>query len=199
MMRPRHFALLCIAFASTAALAEGSPEQGRAKSEVCAGCHGADGNSNAPIFPKLAGQHAGYLSKQLHDFKSQKRPDPTMSALAEPLSDADIADLAAYYAQQKTTIEPGEPNANGAAFYRGGNPATGAPACIGCHGPEGKGNPQAGYPAINGQFAAYAEKTLRDFKAGQRGNDANGVMRAIAAKLSEAEITAISDHVSSLK
>ncbi|SMF93813.1 Cytochrome c553 [Methylomagnum ishizawai] len=179
--------------------AQGNPAAGKEKAMVCAGCHGEDGNSSAPIFPKIAGQHAAYIAKQLHDFKSQKRGDPTMGALAEPLTGQDIDDLAAYYSQQKITIEKTEANALGETIYRTGNLKTGVPACTGCHGFGGNGNPGAVFPQLNGQYAAYVEKTLRDFKAGERGNDMNGMMRALAARMNEAEIKAVADYISSLQ
>jgi cytochrome c553 len=193
--------LVCLMLAGGVSLAqaEGNPSAGKTKAEACGGCHGADGNSSAPIFPKIAGQHASYIAKQLHDFKSQKRPDPTMSALAEPLTDQEIQDLAAYYAQQKIRIEKGAPNPLGEKIYRAGNPETGVPACIGCHGPGGNGNPQAVFPQVNGQYAAYVEKILKDFKTGARGNDMNGMMRTVGAKMSEAEINAVADYISSLE
>lgn len=179
--------------------AKGNPLEGREKAEACAGCHGKDGNSSAPIFPKIAGQHASYIVKQLHEFKSQKRPDPTMSALAEPLSDQDIEDLAAYYALQKIKIEKGKPNPLGETIYRTGNIKTGVPACTGCHNPGGNGNPGATFPQVNGQYAAYVEKILKDFKAGTRGNDINGMMRTVASKMSEEEINAVADYISILE
>lgn len=188
-----------ILLASSCALvqAAGNPEAGKKKAEACGACHGEDGNSSAPIFPKVAEQHAPYIAKQLHDFKSQKRSDPTMGALSEPLSAVDIDDLAAYYAKQRIKPEQGKPNPHGEMLYRAGNPKTGLPACTGCHGPNGSGNPQALFPAINGQYAAYIEKTLQDFQSGARANDANGVMRTIAGKMSEEDIRAVSDYLSS--
>jgi len=182
------------------AYAQGNAVAGKEKSEACASCHGDDGNSNAPIFPKLAGQHASYLAKQLHEFKTEKRANPTMTAMAEPLTDADIDDLSAYYAQQKTTLEKAEaPNSLGETIYRTGNAASGIPACTGCHGPDGAGNPSAKFPALRGQYAAYLEKTLNDFKTDARANDANSIMRAIAAKLNNEEITAVSSYTAGLQ
>ena len=195
----RFWMSLLLAGGVSLAHAQGNPAAGKEKAEVCAGCHGEDGNSSAPIFPKIAGQHASYIAKQLHDFKSQKRGDPTMSALSEPLTDADIDDLAAYYAQQKITIEKSAPNPQGETIYRTGNLKTGVPACTGCHNPGGTGNPGAVFPQVNGQYAAYVEKTLRDFKAGTRENDMNGMMRALAARMSDAEIKAVADFISSLE
>jgi len=180
--------------------AEGNAAAGKEKSEACASCHGDDGNSNAPIFPKLASQHASYTAKQLREFKSEKRANPTMTAMAEPLSDADIDDLSAYFAQQKIKLEKaGAANPLGETIYRTGNASSGVPACTGCHGPDGAGNPSAMFPALRGQYAAYLEKTLSDFKAGARANDANSIMRSIAAKLSNEEITAVSGYASGLQ
>ncbi|CAI8930215.1 c-type cytochrome [Methylocaldum szegediense] len=193
---------VCIVLLSGPSLvhAQGNAAAGKEKSEPCAGCHGEDGNSNAPIFPKLAGQHASYLAKQLHEFKTEKRVNPTMTAMAEPLSDEDIDDIAAFYAQQKITVEKAEaPNALGEAIYRTGNASSGVPACTGCHGPDGSGIPSARFPALRGQYAAYLEKTLNDFKSGERANDANSIMRAIAAKLSDEEIAAVSSYTSGLR
>lgn len=180
------------------AAAAGSAAAGKEKAETCGGCHGVDGNSSAPIFPKLASQHAGYISKQLHEFKNQKRMEPTMSALAEPLTEEDIADLSAYYSEQQITIEKGEKNPLGEKLYRTGDVQNGIPACTGCHGPKGNGNPGALFPQLNGQYAAYIEKTLHDFKAGARGNDLNGMMRTIAARMDEDEIKAVADYLSTL-
>lgn len=184
---------------STQLLAVGNPANGKTKAEACGGCHGSDGNSNAPIFPKLANQHANYIAKQLHDFKSQRRPEPTMSALAGPLTDQDIEDLSAYYAQQKINIEKGAPSQVGENLFRAGNVKSGVPACTGCHGPKGNGNPGALFPQLHGQYAAYLEKTLTDFKEGNRPNDLNGMMRLIAGRLSKDEIKAVSDYISTLE
>jgi cytochrome c553 len=179
--------------------AAGNPSAGKEQSETCAGCHGADGNSATPIFPKLAGQHASYLAKQLHDFKSQKRSSPTMTAISGMLNDSEIDDLSAFYTAQKVTVEKSVINKLGEDIYRTGNLSTGVAACSGCHGPQGEGNLPAVFPALNGQYAAYIEKTLRDFKTGVRANDNNSAMRSIATKLSDEEITAVADYISGLK
>ena len=181
------------------ASAAGTPSEGQEKSIACGGCHGMDGNGSAPIFPKLAGQHQAYLEKQLEAFKSKKREEPTMNAIAESLAEEDIHDIAAYYSTQKTSIESGNRNALGEKIYKSGNATSGVPACSACHGPTGSGNPQAIFPLIHGQYAAYVEKTLNDYKSGARGNDAAGIMRSVATKLSEDEISAVADYVSTLK
>ena len=139
----------------TQAQAAGDAAAGKAKSASCAGCHGADGNSVNPEWPSLAGQGAGYIAKQLHDFKGGKRENATMAPMAAPLTDEDIQDLAAYFSSQpikagaadKSLVELGE------KIYRGGNPSSGVAACIGCHGPTGAGNPAASFPALSGQHA----------------------------------------------
>lgn len=193
--------LVAIALLGSASLslAAGNPEAGEEQAGLCAGCHGDDGNAAAPIFPKLAGQHASYLIKQLHEFRSQKRVEPTMNAMAEPLTDQDVLDLAAFYASKKITTEEAEPNKVGENLYKAGNPATGVPACSGCHGPKGRGNPSAGFPSLRGQYAAYLEKTLHDFKKGERANDSNAMMRKVAKHMSDEEIAAVSDFASTLK
>lgn len=179
--------------------AQGDPGAGKAKAEVCAGCHGEDGNASVPIFPKLAGQHASYLAKQLREYKAGKRVDQTMNAMAESLSDADIADLSAYFAKQKIKVEKAEPNALGEKIFRAGDAAKAVPACAACHGPSGGGNPQAGVPSLRGQYAAYLSKTLNDYKSGERNNDPNEMLRTISSRLSEKEIDAVADYISGLQ
>ena len=180
------------------AQAGGNATEGQEKAAACGGCHGEDGNGSAPIFPKLAGQHPSYIYKQLMEFKTQKRVEPTMNAMAEPLSEDDMQDIAAFYASQKPTSESGAVNASGKNLYLAGNANSGVPACSGCHSPAGSGNPQAVFPKLHGQYSAYVEKTLHDFKAGERGNDMNAMMRSVAAKLSESEISAVAEYVSTL-
>ena len=184
--------------AASLAHASGNPKEGEEKAALCGGCHGADGNGSAPIFPKLANQHASYLIKQLNDFKSQKRVEPTMNAMAEPLTAEDMADIAAYYDHLKITQEPASTNVLGEKLYKSGHLEKGIPACSGCHGPQGSGNPDANFPVLHGQYAAYLEKTLSDYKSGDRANDANSVMRTIAGKLTPEEITAVAEYASSL-
>ena len=189
----------CIAAAPV--LAAGDATAGKTKAAACAGCHGADGNSPAPNFPKLAGQHASYILKQLHDFKSGKRKDPTMSAMAAPLSDQDMENLAAYFASQK--VKPGKTAEDklelGQMVYRAGNASSGVAACAACHSPTGSGNPQAKFPALKGQHAQYVVKQLKDFRAGTRSNDPGSMMRGVAAKMSDAEIEAVAQYVQGLQ
>jgi cytochrome c553 len=179
----------------------GNAEAGQMKAAACAGCHGLDGNSPSPVWPALAGQHAEYLSKQLMDFKNGKRKDPLMTSQAALLATPqDVANVAAYFASQELTVGRAKPEAVtlGAQVFRGGNLATGTPACSGCHGPVGMGNPLANFPRIAGQHAAYTTKALKDFRAATRSNDVNGRMRGAAAHMSDAEIEAVAQFLQGL-
>jgi cytochrome c553 len=173
---------------------------GKAASATCAGCHGMDGNSANPEWPKLAGQGEGYLIKQLHDFKDGDRKNATMAPMAMGLSDQDMENLAAYFSGQ--TMSQGAADESlvelGQKLYRGGNPASGVAACIGCHGPSGDGNPAAKFPKLSGQHAKYVENQLNAFKSGERNNDAGKMMRNIAGKMTEKEIQAVASYVQGL-
>lgn len=191
---------LAALLAAGVAQAAGDAAAGKTKSAVCAACHGADGNSGAnPLWPKLAGQHPKYITKQLLDFKANKRTDGTMAPMAAPLSDQDIADLAAYFSSQTRTI--GEAVADkvavGQTIYRAGT-GNGVAACSGCHGPAGSGNGAANFPALSGQSAAYVAKALKDFRSGARANDLNGMMAGVVSGLSDAEIDAVAQYVQGL-
>jgi cytochrome c553 len=170
---------------------------GKAKSAACAACHGVDGNSTNGEWPKLAGQGARYLEKQLLEFKAGKRVNAIMSGQAAPLSEVDIADLAAYYASQKVRAGAADPAVvkQGERLYRGGNSGTGIAACMACHGPSGSGNPMARFPALSGQHPAYVAKALQDYRSGARDNDPNAMMRRIAERLSDREIKAVAQYI----
>ncbi|KOR29908.1 hypothetical protein TI03_01070 [Achromatium sp. WMS1] len=174
----------------------GNPEAGKTKAAMCGGCHGLDGNSPSPMFPSLAGQHQNYLYKQIIDFKTKKRQDPAMSPQAQLMTnEQDIADVSAYFAQQKPTQGYANPEVAdlGEQIFRGGNPSTGVTACTACHGPVGKGNLPAKFPQISGQKVAYTVKALKDFRAGKRNNDMNGMMRGVAKHMTDAEIEAVAE------
>jgi cytochrome c553 len=185
--------------AETTAAVKGDAAAGKTKTESCAGCHGEDGNASAPMFPKLAGQHPAYLSKQLREFKSGKRVDPTMNAMAGSLTDADIADISAWYAQHKVKAEKPEVTELGQKIYRTGLPSKGVPACAACHGPKGEGNPTSAYPQLGGQYSSYIAKILHDYKSVERNSDPNEIMRSIANRLNDEEINAVSDYVTGLQ
>jgi cytochrome c553 len=178
----------------------------RIAGQVCAACHAADGNSVAPTNPKIAGQFAEYLHKQLADFKPQAGTKPArdsaiMTPLVANLSEDDIKSLAAYYSGQK--LRPAaavdkDLAAFGQKIWRGGIAASNVPACAGCHGPAGAGIP-AQYPRLAGQFAEYIVVQLKGFREGARANDANGVMRGVAARMTEREIQAVAQYAAGLR
>lgn len=181
--------------------AAGDAAAGQGKVAMCGACHGADGNSLAPNFPKLAGQGERYLLKQLNDIKSGDRQVVEMTGLLNNLSEQDLADIAAYYASQKMSVGAADPKlvARGEALFRGGKLEEGMPACTGCHSPDGAGLDAAGFPQLGGQHAAYVAKQLTAFREGERSNDGDSkIMRAIAAKLSNKDIEAVSSFVQGL-
>lgn len=184
-----------------AAQAAGDPAAGQAKAVVCGACHGVDGNSALATFPKLAGQGERYLLKQMQDIKSGARPVVEMTGMLEPLSEQDMADVAAYFASQKMSVGAADAALveRGQALFRGGKLAEGMPACTGCHAPDGAGIATAGYPHLGGQHAGYIAKQLTAFREGERSNDGDAmIMRDIAAKLSNKDIEAVSSYVQGL-
>lgn len=184
-------------------LALGDAEAGKGKAAVCAACHGPDGNSVVPNWPKLAGQHAPYLERQITLIKSGDRQVPEMAGIVMSLSEQDIEDLAAYFATQinKAGLADESLVAAGEKLYRGGNAATDIPACMSCHGPAGQGNPLAAYPSVAGQHAVYTEKMLKGFRSGQTwGEDdaSSKIMTDVANRLTDAEIKAVASYLQGL-
>ncbi|NJD25798.1 MAG: cytochrome c4 [Betaproteobacteria bacterium] len=193
--------------AADPAPAKGDPAKGKAIAEtVCGACHGPDGNSPAPVNPQLAGQIEEYIYKQLKDFKGADgkpaaRMNPIMAGMAAPLTDADMRNLAAWFAGQKAKPSAAKDESQialGQKIWRQGDFKKGIPACAGCHGPAGAGMP-AQYPKLAGQFAEYTEAQLKAFRVGERANDPEKMMRMIAGKLSDAEIKAVSDYAAGLR
>jgi cytochrome c553 len=182
----------------------GDADLGKAKSAMCASCHGVDGNSANPVWPKLAGQHEQYISRQLSLFKSGARTATVMGGMSAGLTDVDMDNLAAYYAGQKSSV--GSADANlielGKAVYQGGNSKLKIPACMSCHGITGQGNPLSGYPVLAGQHAAYTEQRLMAYKAGETVNiegDVNGhIMSGVVKYLSDKEIKAVANYIQGL-
>lgn len=213
----KRFLLPLIFLAATAAQAnEAAPAakadiaKGKAvASTICVACHAADGNSTISANPKLAGQHADYIAKQLREFKSGVRNNAVMLGMASALSEDDMRNVGAWFesqtqkgdsAKNRETVEYGQ------KIFRAGNASKGLPACAGCHGPAGAGIP-AQYPRIGGQFADYIEAQLKAFReAGTnpnpvngRANDPNKMMRGVAAKMTDYEIKAVADYVAGLR
>jgi cytochrome c553 len=170
-------------------------------SQVCAACHGIDGNSPLPANPNLAGQHPEYLAKQLAEFKSGIRKNAVMTGMTSGVSTEDIRSIAAFYGAQKSKDSAARDKdlaAKGRALYRGGIASKGVAACAGCHSPNGAGIPSQ-YPRLAGQHADYVSAQLKAFRAGDRANDANQMMRDTAAKLSDAEINALAEYIAGLR
>lgn len=200
-MKKRIAVLLALCFVAAGAQAAGNADAGKQKAVACGACHGADGNSLAPTFPKLAGQHEKYLLKQLHDIKSGARNIPTMAGQLDAMSGQDLADIAAYFAAQQAS--PGaareELVALGETVYRAGIREKGVAACAGCHSPTGSGNGPAGFPALSGQYADYIAVSLRAFRNDERTNDGDTrIMRDVASRLSDKEIDAVASYASGL-
>jgi len=170
--------------------------------QVCAACHNPDGNSAVAVNPKLAGQHPEYIAKQLADLKANKtRKNAVMLGFASGLSADDMRNVAAYYAEQKPkdgSARSPEGAKLGEKIYRGGIADKGVAACAGCHGPAGAGIP-AQYPRLAGQWADYTKAQLVAFRAGERANDPAGMMRGVAARMSDAEMAAVADYIAGLK
>lgn len=169
--------------------------------QICAACHGADGNSPLPMNPSLAGQHPEYLFKQLNEFKSGSRTNAVMTGMVAGLSAEDMRNLAAYYAAQKpseSAAKDKELVAQGRKLFRGGNVAAGVAACAGCHSPNGAGIPSQ-YPRLAGQHPEYIVTQLKAFRAGERANDSTNMMRAVAARLTDNEIAAVAEYLSGLR
>jgi cytochrome c553 len=195
------FSILCGLQASSVTRADGTVEEGQAKSTPCIACHGVSGNSSNPVWPNLADQHEQYIARQLKAFKGGTRQDPLMSPMAAGLSDDDVEDLAAYFDAQTLTGLEADPNRTslGQRVYRGGDPSTGVAACIACHGPGGDGNPTAGWPSLRGQHSAYVAAQLRAYRAGTRKTDPNQMMRDVARTMSDDQIDAVAAYVQGLR
>ncbi len=196
-------ALLALTTAQADSLVDGSVDAGKARALTCTACHGPEGNSSNGLWPNIAGQHAAYIEAQLKAFKDGTRQDPLMSSQALMLTDEDMANLAVYFESLPGAAQAvADPSliARGEALYRGGNKETGASACMACHGPSGRGNPAANYPALQGQHAAYTAKQLNAYKDGTRETDGKvRMMRDIAAKLSKEDIEALASYVQGLR
>lgn len=192
---------------SETVMAEGDAEAGKAKAISCVACHGNDGNSALAMNPKIAGQHEGYLAKQLTEFRlasqtggTEGRNNAVMNGMATALSDQDIKDLAAWFASQTMTKgeTPEDVIEAGKALYSGGDLERGITACVACHGPRGNGMGLANFPDISGQHVDYTKSQLKQFRSGVRANDLNGMMRDIAKKLTDDDIDILSKYVAGL-
>ena len=189
------------AIVSNSALSAASVENGATKAVVCHACHGANGNSSNPEWPSLAGLGAGYIAEQLKNFKEGKRTNPVMMPNVAGLSADDMADLGAYFDSLPNTGLEADPSywQAGEKLYRGGDPARAIPACMACHGPTGRGNEPAKFPALRGQQAVYVSKQLNDYASGARKTGPNGIMQTIAKRLSPEDIRDVASYLQGLR
>jgi cytochrome c553 len=190
-------------FLMSGAAIAGDASAGKTKSAACGGCHGFDGNSPIPTYPKLAGQNEAYIVKQIHDFKANTdRQNAIMMGMAAGLSDEDAADIGAYFQSQsikEAAAFEADKIAAGRELYKGGDLQKGIPACQACHGPTGAGTAGIGYPQLGGQYVEYTLAQLKAFKDGSRKNDDKMLMRSIVEKLSDDDMVAVANYIASLK
>lgn len=215
-MRKNLAPLAALAFAAAlpAAYAQGSADAGAAKAGVCIACHGPNGNSTNPEWPNLAGQNAAYIAEQLRLFRAGQRSSTpnamVMTAQAAALSDEDIADLGAYFATQTPSGLEADPSywKAGEALYRGGDQARELPACMACHGPVGRGNPAAAYPALRAQHSVYTAQQLTEYANAARYKDATGashdpknahMMETIAKQLTAEDIRNLASYIQGMR
>ncbi len=194
-------ASFCGAFVGQTGAAAGNAEAGATKAVVCQACHGANGNSTNPQWPSLAGLGADYIVEQLQQFKEGKRNNPIMMPMAAALSADDMADLAAHFSSLPNTGLEADPAfwKAGEALYRGGDKARGIPACLACHGPGGRGNEPAKFPALRGQESVYVVKQLNDYASGARPPGPGDEMPTIAKRLSADDIRNVASYVQGLR
>jgi cytochrome c553 len=192
--------LLTLVIAAGPATA-GDAALGAQKAAVCGACHGTTGSSINPEWPSLAGQPASYLVTQLRQFQQGTRVNPLMTPMAAPLGEADMADLAAHFSQQTPAGLEADPSnwKQGERLYRGGDGARGIPACIACHGPQGRGNAPAGYPALRAQQGVYTYNQLQAFASGSRATSGNAIMQDIASRLTDEEMRALASYTQGLR
>lgn len=198
-----HIAVASLLLVSLPAFAKGDAAAGQAKSAICAACHGVDGNSMVPTWPKLAGQHEQYLVRQATLIKAGARMVPEMAGITPGLTEQDIEDLSAYFSSQTSNGGVADPLKVelGERIYRAGNAESGVPACMACHGPAGEGNPLAGYPVLAGQHAVYTAKMLKGFRAGENWGEKDAqsqIMNGSAAHLTDEEIEAVASYIEGL-
>jgi cytochrome c553 len=189
------------AMLSASAFSDGNVEAGATKAVTCQACHGANGNSTNPEWPSLAGIGGDYIAEQLKNFKDGKRTNAVMMPMAATLSANDMADLGAYFDSLVNTGLEADPSywQAGEKLYRGGDASRGIPACMACHGPTGRGNEPAKFPALRGQQSAYVVKQLNDYASGARTTGPNGIMQTIAKRLSNDDIRNLASYMQGIR
>jgi cytochrome c553 len=192
-------AALLLSLACTVSAASWAQDAQKLAATVCVACHGPDGNSGIPMFPKIAGQQADYLIKQLRDFQTGRRKSDVMAPVVATLKLEDIIGLAEYYSRQKvkpTATGAKQSVAFGKLVYLDGDEEAGVPACIGCHKPGGVGH--LVYPRIGGQHVQYVTQQLKNFATGDRNNDVSRFMRVVSKRMTEEEIQSVAEYLAGL-
>ena len=200
-MKKAWFGCILAVTAVAGSASAGDAALGAQKAAVCGACHGMTGSSVNPEWPSLAGQPEGYIVAQLQQFQQGKRTNPLMTPMAVALTEGDMQDLGAHFAQQTPTGLEADPSnwKAGEKLYRGGDKERGIPACIACHGPQGRGNGPAKYPALRAQHAVYAYSQLKAFANGTRTSAGNDIMQVIAARLTDEEMRALASYTQGLR
>lgn len=200
-MKKAWFGSLLTLVVAAGPAAAGDAALGAQKAAVCGACHGMTGSSINPEWPSLAGQPPVYLVAQLKQFQQGSRVNPLMTPMAAPLGEGDMADLAAHFSQQTPTGLEADPSnwKAGEKLFRGGDVARGIPACIACHGPQGRGNAPAGYPALRAQQGVYTFNQLQAYASGARTSSGNEIMQGIASRLTDEEMRALASYTQGLR
>ena len=194
-------AAISSAFIASSATSAGNAEAGATKAVTCQACHGANGNSANPEWPSLAGLGADYIAEQLKGFKDGKRTNPVMMPMVTSLTADDMADIGAYFDSLVNTGLEADPSfwQAGQKLYEGGDPARGIPACMACHGPTGRGNSAAKFPALRGQHSVYVIKQLNDYASGARNTGPNNIMQTIAKRLTPDDMKNVASYVQGIR
>jgi cytochrome c553 len=202
-MKNKWFGCILASLTLAGSASAGDAALGAQKAAVCGACHGMTGSSVNPEWPNLAGQSEAYIVAQLKGFQQSHplRSNPLMTPMAVPLKEEDMKDLGAHFSQQTPSGLEADPSnwKAGEKIYRGGDSARGIPACIACHGPEGRGNAPAKYPALRAQHAVYTYNQLKAFKDGTRKSAGSDIMQVVTERMTDEEMRALASYVQGLR
>ena len=200
-MKNKWFGCILASLTLAGSASAGDAAQGAQKAAVCSACHGMTGSSVNPEWPNLAGQGEAYIVAQLQGFQRNLRSNPLMTPMAVPLKEEDMKDLGAHFSQQTPSGLEADPSnwKAGEKMYRGGDAARGIPACIACHGPQGRGNGPAKYPALRAQHAVYTYNQLKAFKDGARKSASSDIMQVVTERMTDEEMRALASYVQGLR